>query len=169
MVLYSIETRAKPKQVWGLYDIQRPPNRCVTGPFILGRCVFFCPLTALFYYFCASFCPSPAEGLRRHQQLIYNPPPPDALPATTSYPLERFNVHTANGYGKTHPKNMSAPRPRNVVQATGRGLPEPANPMWVTVPVSAHQHGHAPTAINRRLVRQTAALLFETCAFMGDS
>ena len=164
MVLYSIETRAKPKQAWGLYYIQRPRGRS----FHPRPVCLFCPLTALFYYFCAAFCPSPAEGLRRHQQLIYKPHP-DALPATTSYPLERFNVHTANGYGKTHPINTSAPRPRNVVQATGRGLPEPTNPMWVTVPVSAHQHGHAPTAINRRLVRQTAALLFETCAFMGDS
>ena len=71
MVLYSIETRAKPKQAWGLYYIQRPRGRS----FHPRPVCLFCPLTALFYYFCAAFCPSPAEGLRRHQQLIYKTPP----------------------------------------------------------------------------------------------
>ena len=48
--------------------------------------VFFCPMVALFILLC-HFCPSAAEGLRRHPQLIYKNLPTPHL-RTASSPLQ---------------------------------------------------------------------------------
>ena len=92
--------------------------------------VSFFPLAALFSSFCA------AECLRRHQQLIYK----TARCPLCFFSLGRFNVHTADAYGKTTQQAASPapyPTPEVGFRQLAEGRLNPQTHCVATVPVSA--------------------------------